>query len=340
MHELVELGLFVAKTAILVIGFVTILGAIFFLAARGRSHNRTELEVEKVNDHYKQLKEILRSEVLDKKELKALLKKEKKEQAKQKSETSRKRVFILDFDGDIRASAVENLREEVTGLLTLATSEDEVVVRLESPGGMVSPYGLAASQLKRFRDANIKLTICVDEVAASGGYLMACVGHQILAAPFAVVGSIGVVAGVPNFHRLLEKHQVDYREVTSGEFKRTVSLFGEVTPGGLKKFKEQIEDVHTLFKNFVTLNRPQVNIEQVATGEHWYGHQALALKLVDRLETSDEYLFNRSSEADLYSIRHHHRISLQEKIAERFGASLERSFLRLVTGILKGRLGY
>jgi len=214
----------------------------------------------------------------------------------------RKRVFVLRFQGDIRASAVAALREEVTAVLTVATQNDEVVVILESPGGVVHGYGLAASQLQRFKDHGIALTVAVDKVAASGGYLMACVAGRIIAAPFAILGSIGVVGQMPNFNRLLKSHDVDYELITAGEHKRTLTMFGENTEKGREKFREDIEITHTLFKDFVRSHRPDVDIERVSTGEHWYGLQALDLKLVDAVRTSDDYLRDASATADLYEL--------------------------------------
>ena len=201
------------------------------------------------------------------------------------------KIFVLDFKGDIQASAADTIREEITLILATAKAgHDRVVVRLESPGGMVHGYGLAAAQLVRLRDAGFNLTICVDKVAASGGYMMACIANEIISAPFAVVGSIGVVAQVPNFNRLLKQHNVDFEMYTAGQYKRTVTMFGENTPEGKAKFEEELQQTHALFKHFVERYRPSLNVEQVATGEHWYGEDARALNLVDKLQTSDEYL--------------------------------------------------
>ena len=225
------------------------------------------------------------------------------------------KIFVLDFKGDIQASAVENLREEITLILATAKAgRDRVVVRLESPGGMVHGYGLAAAQLVRLRDAGFQLTICVDKVAASGGYMMACIGSEIIAAPFAVVGSIGVVAQVPNFNRLLKEHHVDFELYTAGQFKRTVTMFGENTPEGKAKFEEELQQTHELFKHFVEKYRPQLNMEKVATGEHWYGRDALDLNLVDKLQTSDEYLLGLLPQHDVYVIQTRRKPTLGEKI--------------------------
>ena len=225
------------------------------------------------------------------------------------------KVYVLDFKGDTAASAVDNIREEITLILATAKAgRDRVVVRLESPGGMVHGYGLAAAQLVRLRDAGFHLTICVDKVAASGGYMMACIGSEIIAAPFAVVGSIGVVAQVPNFNRLLKEHHVDFELYTAGQFKRTVTMFGENTPEGKAKFEEELQQTHELFKHFVEKYRPQLNMEKVATGEHWYGRDALDLNLVDKLQTSDEYLLGLLPQHDVYVIQTRRKPTLGEKI--------------------------
>jgi len=225
------------------------------------------------------------------------------------------KIFVLDFKGDIQASAVENLREEITLILATAKAgRDRVVVRLESPGGMVHGYGLAAAQLVRLRDAGFHLTICVDKVAASGGYMMACIANEIISAPFAVVGSIGVVAQVPNFNRLLKQHNVDFELYTAGQYKRTVTMFGENTPEGKAKFEEELQQTHVLFKHFVEKYRPQLNVDKVATGEHWYGQDALDLNLVDKLETSDEYLLALLPQHDVYMINTRKKATLGEKL--------------------------
>lgn len=225
------------------------------------------------------------------------------------------KVYILDFNGDVQASAVSSLREEITLILATAKAgKDRVVVRLESPGGMVHGYGLAAAQLVRLRDAGFHLTICVDKVAASGGYMMACIASQIISAPFAILGSIGVVAQVPNFNRLLKEHHVDFELYTAGEYKRTVTMFGENTAEGKAKFEEELKQTHALFKHFVEKYRPQLNVEKIATGEHWYGQDALDLNLVDELQTSDEYLLGLLPQHDVYMITTRRKQTLGEKL--------------------------
>jgi serine protease SohB len=241
----------------------------------------SRLRVERLNRRIEALGDALRGKLLRKKELRKLRKTRKKAEAEPPGE--KPNVFVLDFKGDLFASAVGNLREEITAIAAVAGKEDEVVIRLESAGGAVPHYGLAAAQLLRLRDKAIKVTVCIDRIAASGGYMMACVADRILAAPFAIIGSIGVVAQVPNFHRLLKKHDIDFQEMTAGEFKRTVSVFGEITERGRKKFQEELEDTHVLFKEFVKANRPKLDLDQVATGEHWLARRGMDLGLVDEL---------------------------------------------------------
>lgn len=226
-----------------------------------------------------------------------------------------KKIFVLDFKGDVNASAVEQLREEITLILTTAKAgKDSVVLRLESPGGVVHGYGLAAAQLVRLREAGFHLTICVDKVAASGGYMMACIASEIVAAPFAILGSIGVVAQLPNFNKLLKQHNIDYEVFTAGEYKRTVTVFGENSEEGKAKFEQELQQTHKLFKHFVENYRPQLNVNEVATGEHWYGEDAKKLKLVDELKTSDAYLLEKLPKYDVYVISTRKKPTLGEKL--------------------------
>jgi len=239
-------------------------------------------------------------------------KKERKELAKKGSQ--RKRVYVIDFKGDIRATATSSLREEISAVLAVANEDDRVLIRLENAGGTVHEHGLAASQLLRLRDKGIPLIVSVDKVAASGGYLMACVASQIIAAPFAIIGSIGVIAQLPNFHRFLEDKGVDFEQVTAGRYKRTLTVFGKNTEEGRGKLKEEIEDVHALFKVQIASHRPEIDIERVSTGEHWYGTRALELGLIDEIRTSDDFLNAAAVDADLYKLTFKRRRTFQERL--------------------------
>ncbi len=227
---------------------------------------------------------------------------EKDDQEKAASASLPRRVFVLSFEGDIAASAVDSLRREISAVLGTANKHDEIVVRVESPGGMVHGYGLAASQLARIRSHGVQLTVAVDKVAASGGYLMAAVADRILAAPFAIVGSIGVAAQIPNVHRLLKKHDVDVEVLTAGRYKRTLDVLGENTEQGRAKFREELEDIHVLFQEYVGRWRPKLDVDAVSTGEAWYGQRALDHALVDELVTSDEYLARACKDADVFEV--------------------------------------
>ncbi len=323
-----DYGLFLAKTGTIVLAIIVI--AVFFslLLMRGKSTSHEHIEIKKLNDHYDDLTLTLNSQMLAKEDFKHYLKTSKKKHKKEKKstkDTPRKRLFILDFHGDIKASEVTELREEITAILTIASAEtDEVFVRLESPGGMVHAYGLAASQLLRIRNKNIPLTIGVDKVAASGGYMMACVANKIISAPFAVVGSIGVVAQIPNFNRLLKKHDVDFELITAGEYKRTLTLFGENTDKAREKFKHDIEETHELFKAFILANRDIVDLDQVATGEHWFGTRAKELRLVDELMTSDDYLLSKRDDADLYEVKYEVKKTIGSKFAHFLSNTADR----------------
>ena len=339
MDIFADYGLFLAKTVTAVVALGLLLSLVINANEKMRhASDKGHIEIIKLNQRYQEVSEAMMLAVVDESEQKAMakkLQKEKKKQAKglkkassgegEKAET-RSRVFVLNFDGNISASAVTDLREEITAVLTQASSDDEVVIKLESAGGMVHSYGLASSQLDRLRKQDISLTVCVDKVAASGGYMMACVADKILAAPFAIVGSIGVVAQMPNFNKLLKKHDVDYEILTAGEHKRTLTLFGENTDKGRKKFIEDLEDTHSLFKDYVAHRRPQVELSKIATGEVWYGSRALDLALVDELKTSDEYLMQRVSEADVYEISY----KTKKKLHQRLGIAAEESADRLL----------
>ncbi|MEK6553623.1 MAG: protease SohB [Bdellovibrionota bacterium] len=326
MDALIEFGLFSGKILVVFIFIVALLVVALIFSTRNK--NRPGMEIENLNEKNDELKDILSAFVLDKKDYKKQLKAKEKEEKKDK--TKKAHVYQLSFDGDISASQVKELRDEVTAVLNVAQKGEEVVVCVESPGGMVSGYGLAAAELVRIRDAGLNLTVCVDKVAASGGYMMACTAHKIVAAPFAILGSIGVLAQVPNVHRLLKKHDIDYEEMTSGQYKRTVSVFGEITEKGREKFKEQLQDTHILFKKWVHTYRPQLNLEEVATGEYWFGLKAIDLKLVDQIETSDQYLQKLLNTHTVIKIKFQQKKKLGDKISEAFGMIIDRSFDKLL----------
>ena len=242
----------------------------------------------------------------------------------------RKRVYVLDFDGDVAAEEVSSLREEITTVLSIAEPCDEIILKLESPGGMVHAYGLAASQLQRIKDAKIPLTICVDKVAASGGYMMACLADKLVAAPFAIIGSIGVVVQLPNFHKILKKNEVDYEVISAGEYKRTLSTFGEITDKGRAKVQEDVENIHEIFKQWVKSHRPIVDVSRVATGETWVGMQAKERYLVDELNTSDDVLVRACKDADVFEVNYKFKQTLQDKL----GAAVEAGVARAANKLL------
>ena len=321
---LADYGMFLLKTATIVLAFVVVIGVA--AAANKKASQQEGLEVQDLNKKYRQLASALKRAVLKKAEWKKEAKSEK-ERAKtaEKSPETRSRVFVIDFRGDLKASAVPSLREEVSAILDVAGKDDQVVVRLENYGGVVHEHGLAASQLARIRDREIPLTVVVDKVAASGGYLMACVANRILAAPFAIVGSIGVLAQIPNFNRLLDDHGIDFEQITAGRHKRTVTLFGKNTDEDRAKLKEELEEVHLLFKDAVAKYRPELDLDEVATGEHWYGTSALDKGLVDGLRTSDELLAELCSDHDLYRVEYKIKAPLQKRLMAAADSAFERA---------------
>ena len=315
LEAMIQLSLFTAKALIIVIVILLLLGGILGLLGRGKSKSHGKISVKNLNKYYKEIKQQLLEETLSKKDFKKFIKEEKiKEKKASKEDASKKNIYIIDFHGDIKASAVESLREEITAILNIAKQTDEVVLRLESAGGMVHAYGLAAAQLQRIRNKDIPLTIIVDKIAASGGYMMAAVANKILSAPYAIIGSIGVIFQLPNFHRALKDKHIDFEQVTAGNYKRTLTVFGENTEEGRAKLHQEIEEIHQLFKNLIHDHRQQIDIEKVSTGEHWLAKQAIEYKLVDELITSDDYLLESSKEANLYVIHYAIKKSLAEKI--------------------------
>jgi serine protease SohB len=304
-----QYGLFAAKLITFIFGLAVVLIIFGTLGRRRAPTHQGQLQIEHLNRHYERLAQVLRHKLqpAQRSGWRRLTGHGpwRRKSAPAATKEPRRRVFVLDFHGDLQASAITALREEISALLQVADNRDEVVLRLESSGGMVHAYGLAASQLQRLRDRGLTLTVCVDKVAASGGYMMACVGQRIVAAPFAIVGSIGVVAQLPNLHRLLQRRDVDIELHTAGTFKRTLTLLGENTPEGREKFRQELDETHALFKQFVRQHRNRLDIDRVATGEHWYGTQALELRLVDELSTSDDYLLRLLDQAQLYRLRYH-----------------------------------
>jgi serine protease SohB len=359
LEFLAEYGIFLLKALTIVVSIILVVAGVAAASGKQKSNHEGHISINKVNDDLDDYKEILEESLYDKDELKELEKaRAKEEKANEKAEKAKakadkkagkisnaggskeeseqvdvikKRVFVLDFDGDIKASAADLMREEITAILTMARKEDEVVIRLESGGGMVHSYGLASSQLQRIKDKGIPLTVCIDKVAASGGYMMACIADKIVSAPFAIIGSIGVVAQLPNFSRLLKKHDIDFEMFTAGEYKRTVTMFGHNSEKAKDKFREDLEETHVLFKNHVSRFRPGLDINEVATGDVWYGQDALENKLIDQLGTSDDYLVNACNDADVFEVSYEFKKSLQEKLGFAVQMGIEKAATRFLT---------
>ena len=315
MEFLIDYGTFLAKT-VTVLVFIAIVIGLIANARRHDSGEKGKMEVQRLNDKYNDFAHNMQQVRLqdDKKALKVAEKARKAEAKKDKGD--KPALWVLEFHGDLQAKPVSKLREEITAVLLAAKSEDEVLVKVESGGGVMHGYGLAASQLDRVRDAGIPLTVAVDKIAASGGYMMACVADKILCAPFAIIGSIGVVAQIPNFNRLLKKNEVDLELHTAGEYKRTLTLFGENTEEGRQKFKEDLNEAHDLFKGFVARHREGLDINKVATGEHWFGEQAIELGLVDELQTSDAYIQQNLKDHQVYEVRFVPKVNLSQKLGK------------------------
>ena len=317
-----EYGLFLLKVITILISVIVLIS---FIAASKKSKSAEGLEIENLNDKYKGLSNSLNKAVMEKDEWKKKQKAQKATAKKNKKRKIRKpKAYILDFIGDIKASAVPSLREEVTAILDIAKRNDQIVLRLDNHGGVVHEHGLAASQLARIRQKKIYLTVVVDKVAASGGYLMASVANKIYAAPFAILGSIGVIAQLPNFNRLLDNYGVDFEQITAGQYKRNVTMFGKNTDEDREKLKDQLEEIHELFKSSVNEYRPQLDLEKVATGEHWYGTKALELGLIDEIKTSDELLIEMSKKYDIFSVKLKIKKPLKKRLMSNIDSLLEK----------------
>ena len=314
-----DYGMFLAKAITVVIAIGAVVVIIAVAARRGGASDGSALQIRQLNDRFDSLANTLRHAAWPKQQLKAHAKARKradKEANKRARDKAKSAIYVLDFKGDMRASAQAALREEISAIVAMAGDGDQVLLRLENPGGVVHDHGLAASQLDRLKSRGIPLTVAVDKVAASGGYMMACIADRIIAAPFAVLGSIGVLAQLPNFHRLLDEKGVDYELFKGGQFKRTVTMFGRNTDADRDKFQQEVDQIHTLFKQFVAEHRPQVEIDHVATGEHWFGRDALQLGLCDELGTSDDWLMSRREDATLLEVRYRRRKRFSERIAQ------------------------
>jgi serine protease SohB len=329
INILLEYGLFLAKTVTIAAACLFVISGFMSLLFKGKSMKKDRIQVTSLNEKYRNFARSIEQVTLPKHIWKTKVKKEKVTQKKEakkakRVQEERNKLYVLDFIGDIKASAVEDLKEEITAVLTVAKPNDEILVRLESAGGMVHTYGLAASQLMRIKKREIPLTVAVDKMAASGGYMMACVADRIISAPFAIIGSIGVIAQLPNFNKLLKKKDIDYEQITAGEYKRTLTVFGENTDEDRAKLKQELEETHTMFKDFVVQGRKNLDIGRIATGEHWYGNKALELNLVDDIITSDDYLLTKSDALDIFTVKYETKKSIPSKFVSGMMDSVAR----------------
>lgn len=329
MEFLYEYGLFLAKAVTLVVAIVVVVAAIVGAANRqkpGKGH----LEIASLNEQLKDITQYARSVLLDKASLKKLAKQQKKD-AKQEeaNQQQQPRLFVIEFKGSMDAHEVERLREEVTAILCVADEQDEVLVKLESGGGVVHGYGLAAAQLHRIKDKGLKLTVSVDKVAASGGYMMACVADELMASRFAYIGSIGVLAQLPNFHKLLKKNDIEFEQHTAGAYKRTLTVFGENTDDGREKFRQEIEEIHVLFKDWVSEQRQNMDIDKVATGEFWPGIKAKELGLIDTIMTSDDYILSAYPNKQIFSVKYSQKKNMAEKLGMSFANVAQQQLMRV-----------
>lgn len=238
---------------------------------------------------------------------------------------SGKVTAVLRFEGDTMATGRQDFARMVDEVLHNKERIQRVIVVVNSPGGGVSVYGQMFAGMERMRNAGVDVTACVDTYAASGGYLMSVPAQRIIAAPFAMVGSIGVVSEFMNFNKLLRRLGVEPMTITAGELKRTVTPLSEVTEENKAAYKAQLEAIHRQFIAVVKKYR-EVDADRVCTGNHWTAAESVELKLnlVDGLATSQEYLFEANQTEDLVTI------SKLQNPYEKSVLGLARRFIHLV----------
>ena len=323
---------------------VTVLVAILIpiLVISNSKKNRIETDkgkivVKNLSERIEEIGVSLRSATMSPKDYKSFLKERSKQKKKELKKKSKEIVYVLDFKGDIQASGVDKLKQEINAILSSKVKCKEVVLKVESGGGSAYAYGLCAAELKRLANSKINLTVCIDKVAASGGYLMSCVANKIVAAPWAIVGSIGVIAQLPNFHRFLKKQNIDIEMHTAGKFKRTLTTFGKNTKKGRDKFISELEELHVVFKDFVKENRSKIKVGKVSTGEVWQGDKAKKLGLIDEIATSDDYLLNLSEKFKLLEIQYFEKKPFSAKFVSLTETILEKSVYKILDILNKNR---
>ena len=337
---------FIAQYGVFLLKVITIVTAILLPilmiinSSKGKSvSEKGHLQIKNLSDQFENMGFAIQATLMAPKALKKFRKELHKKKKKEEKNPAKDQqsVFVLNFNGDIQASEVDKLKHEINAILVSDTKCKEVVLKVESGGGSAYAYGLCAAELKRLVDNKIKLTVCIDKVAASGGYLMSCVATKIVAAPWALVGSIGVIAQMPNINKLLKKNLVDFEMHTAGEFKRTLTVFGENTEEGRSKFKAELEDLHIIFKDFVKDNRPEIDTSVVATGEVWQGEKALAVGLIDEISTSDDYLVKLSKKFKLFQIDYIEKKNLSERFAFAAEIFFNKTVLKIYDSLNKSR---
>jgi len=334
---LVAYGFFLLKVITVLL---VILIPILMISSSTKHRKETDkgrIIVKNLSNKLEEIGVTLKSAEMDPKAYKSFLKERNKKKKKEIKGKSKEIVYVLDFKGDIQASAVGKLKQEVNAIIASQVKCKEVVIKVESGGGSAYAYGLCAAELKRLVDNKIKLTVCIDKIAASGGYLMSCVATKIVAAPWAIVGSIGVIAQLPNFHRLLKKLDIDIEMHTAGKFKRTLTTLGENTKQGREKFISELEDLHVVFKDFVKENRSKIQVAKVSTGEVWQGEKAKKLGLIDEIGTSDDYLLKLASKFKLLEIQYFEKKPFTARIGSAAEVIVEKGIYKILDIFNKDR---
>lgn len=326
MEALLELVVFAAKAGMMCLAVALIVGLIA-KSAKDKITHTGKIKVLKLSERLAQFHKSVDESLLSPTDFDTKWK-------GVKPASKPKKLFVLDFNGGIEADEVKCLREEITTIITTGCNADEVLIRLQSGGGTVDGYGLVASQIDRLKKAGLKVTVSVDRVAASGGYMGAVVADKIIAAPFSYIGSIGVIGQVPNIHKLLKEKGIEIEQHTAGQYKRTLTTVGETTDEGREKFKADLQRMHEHFKDHILKYRPDIEIEKVATGEVWNGSDALELGLIDDIKVSDDFIGEMWNEFEVLELKYE-----PPRTPNSFIASLsEQAFFKPVGEMIKAKI--
>lgn len=204
------------------------------------------------------------------------------------------KVAVVEVEGIIGADSGRGL--DTDGIIrVLGEYRDDpavraVVLRINSPGGVVAPTQEIFNAVRRLREAKKPVVASLGSVAASGGYYVAVAADRIYASPGTLTGSIGVVMQLANLEGLLKKVGVEYVVVKAGAYKDVGNIARPMTPEERRILQALLDDVYDQFVTAVAEGRgldPQV-VRGFAEGRIYSGRQAQGLKMVDELGGLEE----------------------------------------------------